>query len=343
MTRFFTAGALALCAIAAPAQVHAQAAQQRTLEVPAQSAWQHALTSMILPPQAGGLTRSQVADLGAEELDILAQYAGPDGTVATVYLFRTGVPDVALWFDRAAFAISVSPQYGLAGAALPAPTPFMRPGATIASGLRVALDLNAASLRSTALAVAPLGSHLLKIRLSSGGLDRAAIDARMTRFIEDLRWPAAAAAESAAAPVLPCAAPLRLRRARLVRMDIGDSLLAALSGMPREPKDDGPRPVFCREPGATAQYGVYRPGGSRQAYLVALGDAGIALSLGQAISLTQLTGGGGGPRRISMTLLDRSSTGVLPSFDRLPPLAQAVSVAFSGRGPGISVSTTPGN
>ena len=49
--------------------------------------------------------------------------------------------------------------------------------------------------------------------------------------------------------------------------------------------------------------------------------------------------GGSGGRRYAMTLQGRDTTTVLPSFNRLPPPEQAVSVALNSRGETISVST----
>ncbi|HEY0013753.1 MAG TPA: hypothetical protein VGB79_12980 [Allosphingosinicella sp.] len=334
------AGAGVPVAAGAQAQAPAPQARGRVLAVPARSSWQHAETQMILPPQVAGLARGEIKDLGRAEMDVLASYGGTDGVFVTVYLFRTGLPDAALWYDRAAAVISFQPEYGLAGAALPAPTAFVRPGAAVASGLRTATDLSGGPLRSTAVAVAPLGgNHLLKIRISAQSLDRAALDALLGRVIEGLRWPAPAPDERAAVPIGACAEPLRLRNARVLRPDMTESLIDALTGVAAAQPDPDRRPtVYCREAGSGLQYGVYRPNASRTSYVIALGDAGIALSLGRAISLEALTGGGG-RSRVGMTLLERASTSVLLSFNRLPPPAQAVSVAMSGQGSGISVST----
>lgn len=309
----------------------------RDLIVPANSAWQHAETQIILPPRVTGLTRSGLRDLGEGEMDVVVQYeGGADGVFATVYLFRTQSADVPLWFDRALTAITTRPEYGFAGAA-PAPTPFTRPGAAVASGLRATVDIAGAGLRSTGIAVAPLGPFLVKVRMSSATLDRAALDERLSRFVEGLRWPAAVAGERAAAAILPCPEPLRLRNARLVRTEAADTLMDAISGVVvAEREDRPPPPVYCREPGATLEYGVYRPNRSRDSYLIALNDAGIALSVDEAV-LAALLGQGGG-RRYVMTLLGRDSTSVLPSFNRLPPPGQAISVAFGNRGDTISVS-----
>ena len=331
--------AFALLALAAAPPARAQPAQPRVLAVPANAAWQHAATQIILPSQIAGLRRGDIHDSTAGELDVVAGYdSEAEGVAATVYLFKTQTPDVALWFDRALTAILLRSGWGLEGAAPPNPAGFARPGAPLASGLRASLDVGTPEVRSTALAIAPLGDFLVKIRLSSARLDRAGIDALMTRFIEGLRWPAAAGSERAAVPVAPCPEPLRFRRARVVRTEASDVLMTLLSSAVVAQRE-GPPPVHCREPGSTAQHGVYRVEGSRDSYLVALGDAGVTLSVGQALDLGALSGGGGGARRYSMALLDRGTTSALPSFNRLPPPEQAMSVAFGNHGPVISVTT----
>lgn len=324
--------------VAQPAQ--AQQAQPRVLAVPAAAAWQHAATQIILPPRVAGLRRGEIRDSTAEELDVVADYDNAaEGVAGTVYVFRTQTPDAALWFDRALTAIQLRPGWGLEGAAPPAPTGFARPGAPLASGLRASLDVGTPEVRSTALAIAPLGDFLVKVRLSSARLDQAGLDALLTRFIEGLRWPAAAATgERAAVAIAPCPEPLRFRRARVVRSDASDVLMTLLSSAVVAQRE-GPPPVYCREPGASG-HGVYRVEGSRDSYLLALGDAGVALSVGQALNLGALTGeGGGGGRRYSVTLLDRSATSALPSFNRLPPPDQAIALVFGNFGPVVSIST----
>ncbi len=202
--RFILAALIAL----APAPLAAQQpAEARALAVPANASWQHARTSMILPPRSAGLARGPVRDNGEDERDVIAQYGGDsDEAFATVYLFQTGVPSAALWFDRALVPIMLRPEYGLQGASPPVPNAFARPGATVASGLRASVDLSVPQLRSTAVALAPLGDFMVKIRMSSGRLDRAALDAMLSRFIDGLRWPAESGRPAAAAqPIAPCA------------------------------------------------------------------------------------------------------------------------------------------
>lgn len=326
-----------------PAPVAAQSGA-RTLDVPASAAWQHAESGTILPARIDGLTRTEIRDNGGEELDVMASYGNEEeGIWVTVYLYKTQVPDVALWFDRALTTLLARPEYALGAAPAPEPAAFTPPGAANPSGLRVALDVAGTDVRSTSVAIAPAGGFQLKVRMSASRLDRAALDERLSRFIAGLRWPAEAApAARAAVPIAPCPSALRLRNARLVRVEMADTLMDALGGVALSDENRTP-PVYCREPGpAGAAYGVYRADASRDSYLIALNDAGIALSLQEAIDFAALTGGGSGGRRIAMTLLDRGATAVLPSFNRLPRPEQALAAANEG-GSTLSVTTRSGN
>ena len=326
---------------AGPQPIRAQQAQLRTLSVPANAAWQHAETGMILPAHVAGLTRGAIRDSTDNEMDVIADYVDDaNGLVGTVYLYRTMTPEVALWFDRAATVIQLRPGWHLENAPLPTPTAFARPGATIASGLRAAIDVNVPEVRSTALAIAPLGANwLLKVRLSSASLDRAGLDERLTAFIQGLRWPAEGAPGRVAVPILACTSPLRLRTARVVHTDMTGNLMDAVGGV-MVAEHPGAAPVYCREPGATIEQGVYRPGGSTESYLIALGDSGMAFSLASAIDLSAIMGGSSGGNRIAMTLLGRNGSSVYPSFNRLPPPEQAMEVA---RRTGSTISVTTGN
>lgn len=294
------------------------------------------------------MSRGEIRDSTADELDVNAVYREEtDGLTATVYLYETMTPDVPLWFDRALFEIRQSPEFGLSGTPEPVLTAFTRPGSAIASGLRTAMDTHGGGTTSTAVAIAPLGTWLVKVRLSSSRLDRAALDDRLTRFIAGLRWPAPAApaataggtedaavpvlVERVAVPVLACERPLQLRPARIVADDMSQAIMSSVSGMvAARGTIEGRAPVYCREPGATIDHGVYRPNAATDAYMIALGDAGIVVSLSRAIDLSSLIGGrGGGSNRFSMTVLARDETAVYPSFNRLPPPEQALQVVLS--------------
>ena len=329
-----TAIAALLAALPRPAQ-----AENRVIEVTPTAAWGHAETGMILPSRVGGLVRTRIEDSTQYEMDVAVTYADRDEQmVAVVYLYRIGAGDVPVWFDRAVGSIILSQQ----GAPYPAITPFTRPGASVASGLRAAMTDNVAGMRSTAVAVAPLGSgYLLKVRMGSARLEPAALEERLGAFVTALRWPAEAAGTRAAVPVEPCPSPLRLREARIVRTDGANVLMDSIIGtMQPEPGQHAPPPpVYCREPGATVERGVYRPDRSRDSYLIALSDSGLAVSVGEALDIAALSGQASGGRRFAVTLWERNASSAYPSFNRLPPPDQALALVRNGS----PLSTTSGN
>lgn len=326
---------LLLLTLAAPATAQPE---PRPIAVPAGSDWRHAATGMLLPAAANGLSRAEVQDSGSAELDLVATYINRDeGVIALVYIYRTMTPNVALWFDRALAPIVL--QQGAVAA--PGISGFIRPGASAASGLRAALPDNVAGMRSTAIAVAPLGDWLVKIRLGSNRLEPAALNERLSAFVAALGWPAEAGTARPAAPVAPCATPLRFRNARIIRTQVEDMLMdsVATSIEPEEQEESGPPPIYCRERGATAERGVYRPNSATDQYLLAIGDAGIAIAVGEALDLSALLGDGRSRRRYSVILLERNSSAVFPSFNRLPAPEQVLALVRSGS----ALSTTVGD
>jgi hypothetical protein len=126
---------------ATPARAQPQP-QPRTLEVPANASWQHAETGLVLRPSVGGFRRSSIQDSSAEELDIMATYQLAEGGItATVYLFKSRVPDAAVWFDRAVEIIRLRPEYRVPAGQQLSAQGFTLPGRQVATGPYTALDL----------------------------------------------------------------------------------------------------------------------------------------------------------------------------------------------------------
>lgn len=258
--------ALAFLALVAGLSAPATGASPRTLEVPATAGWQHAATSMVLPARAAGLTRGPILDRTNAEQDVSAEYGGEDGLTTTIYIFQTPLADVPLWTDRAIAAIVLRPGFELDPGVMPAATPFARPGATVASGLRAALPLKAAGLTSTSVALVGWKDWIVKVRMTSSRLDPAALDARMTAFMQALRWPSEEKSARPAASISICSDTLVFKKAKLVRADMGDALMDGIIGTVESEqveKGEAKPAVYCREPGPLGTYAVYRPGGSR--------------------------------------------------------------------------------
>lgn len=308
----------------------------RDLAIPADKSWQHAHTGMILPSRLAGLPRAGVRDFGTEELDVVGTYAAPEGVTASVYIYKSMIPDAPLWFDRADAAIRLrNPNAVAAGA----PAPFAFPGAAAPSGLRTSYQVGSPGPRSTAVAVAPVSEGwLVKVRISASALDRAEIDEKLSAILAGLRWPKEESLSRAAAAIEPCASPLVTKKAKVVKPDMAQMLLdLTASTLVAEGKAEGPPPVYCREPGPPASNAVYRANGSEDSYVVALGDSGIALGVGPSLSIDGI---GSGRKSYSLLRYGRNDTSALPSFNRLPPPEQAIATAMGGGGGGLSISTS---
>ena len=334
MKRLFLLLLLVLAPVAGVAQP-----QLRTLEVPPRATWQHAETELRLPPTIAGADRVDIRDSTSQEMDIIAAYGAiAGGEEATVYLYRSSLPDTALWFDRALAVLQLRSALGRPAGA-PQLERFTPPGHGRATGLLATLDLQG-QYRSTGLLVAPVAPNwLLKIRITSARLGAVELRTRLESIARGIQWPAPEGELREPTLVVDCPEPLRLRRARVNAPDMGDALIAGLMGAAATVRVPDAATAYCRDPGATLEFGVYRSVGSSDSYILTLGDSGIAASLGPAVTMADLDAG---ERRrgtpVSMTLLDRARAGTWPNFDRLPPPQQALQ-ALRQSGPMVSAST----
>ena len=197
----------------------------RELAVPARSGWQHRDTGLILMSRLAGLQRTGLSDTTQSEHDVAAQFTAPDESViASVFLFKPAIADVALWFDRGATTLQANEVFRGAAPVSAAPIGFAAGGAPVASSLRQVYTKATGPYRSTALAVMPLGEWIVAVRMSAKSLSADELDAGLMQLIGAIRWPAgtpAAAAPPApalaAVPVMACAAPLSFRKAKALK------------------------------------------------------------------------------------------------------------------------------
>ena len=302
--------------------------RMRPLDVRATAGWQHAQTGLILPSQIAGLARGGIQDSGTEELDVAAQYAGgADDLVATVYLYRSQIPSVPLWFDRARTVLEQMPHYGLNGGDRRPATAFALPGSGVATGLRITYPVAANGLTSTALAIAPVNGWIVKVRLSSRSLAPTQLDQRLGEFLSGIGWPKAnAPAQAAVRPIEACPTSLSYKRAKLLKPDMAGTLLGSLGMVLAASKTAGPPPTYCRDSKAELTYGVYRAAGSNSGYVLALTDAGRAIGVHQALSLDNKK-----KPPFAVTLMELGHSSVFPSFDRLPHPTQVMEMLAKTR------------
>ncbi len=315
----------------ATASTTTPAAAQSTLEVPANAGWKHAQTGIVLRSTLGGYARVDIRDSSQTELDVMATYGSTDRTTVTVYIFRPALSSVPVWFDRSETQILARDVYGNA-APQGQPLAFTPPGASATSGLRRVYLPSKGPFKATGLAIMPLGEWLVAIRVSSTELDTAALDAKMSDLIAAIGWPVQPAASPAAVPIAVCATNLSYSRsAKLKKPNMGSALLGGmLMGVISDTEKAKPEtvtaaPALCRDGAATTQYGVYRRLDATDSYTMALGDAGITISVTPGIQLDKKDPG----YRLTLGMLDK--TMVYPDFDKLPSPDKAFEAVRTNR------------
>ena len=276
-----------------------------------------------------GLPRVALTDSTDAEWDVAAQFNDPAvATSATVYIFHAAVPSVAIWFDRAAFALLHRQSFGGAAPASPV-TSFAVPGSAVPGGLRRVFRPTRGPYKSSGLAVMPVGEWMVAVRLSSTEFDPAALDARLAALVTEIGWPAPSTpatgspAPGIATVVAPCTDRIDFHQAKLRKPDLSQALLGSLlaANSAKTTSVSGGTTPWCREGDGRDNYGIYRKAGATNSYMLALGDAGRSADVFPGLALSGMPATGG----YTVTLADVDGSVVTyPSFDALPKPEQVL-------------------
>ncbi|KPF61789.1 hypothetical protein IP88_15515 [alpha proteobacterium AAP81b] len=307
---------LTLLMSAAPA-----AAEPVPIAVAPDATWRHGRSGVAIPPTLAGLSRSEIKDLSSDQSDVAAAFGAPGGGIATLYIYRPGTGDVPLWFDMARRAIEQRPEWNAAAAS---PRAVAAVGEA-RDGLGIVYAAADGRRRATALALAPAGPWIVKLRVTADNADPAAVEATLLAALRGLGWPAERVARSEAMPVAACATPLTFRTARLRRANSANSLgellvgltIAGIAGKDEKPKADEKPVVWCRD--AATDAAVFRADGASDGYLLAVNDAGSAVLVDNSAS--KLMGSG---RDWGVSLYQQGSVYAFRGFTGLPSPAQAL-------------------
>lgn len=293
------------------------------LPADANKPFRHANSGLTFPVALIGLPRSDGHEYVKPELDVAFRYVAPDGAEElTVYAYRATAGSPAIWFDAAIRSIEQRQAFGRK-TRIERPIGFAPPGQSVASGFKAAWTLSNGPLRSTALAIVPMGEWLVKLRYSSRAYEGASLMTRLDAAILELGWPTVPAA-SAAEPITECSTPLKLGGvSKPVKTDGAAALIDAMMALDREKvvKPDAPKaaPVsWCRDSTVVAPVPIYRPNGTSDAYLGSLSDSGQAVwvrpSLAGLIPKNK-------PSWV-VSIVRAGETINYPGRDRLPPPTQ---------------------
>lgn len=295
--------------------------------------WKHAETGIELPANAGGFRRDEGFDFGKTNSDVAFQYRDQaTGTLATVYYFRAGLPDVSIWAERVADTIvereDTYGRFDQAGRRWVLYTPTS--GGTD-SGIRFVYPVSGKEFSATGAAFEQHGDWLLGVRISSQKLDPAGLEARLAQLVSDLAVPAGKHLPFPAYAIQPCTEMLVIKPAKPVKAgSTNNSIGAALvnSILPETAKDGEPRKVtYCRDQPPGRQMGVYRPNAARDSYVIAIGDGGIAISANRDAGAELM----GEKPRFGVTLITNDEQIGFALFQSLPSPAQAIEAVSSGR------------
>lgn len=320
------------------------AAQQapHAIEVKAGDAFRHAHSALGFPERVGGLTRTRVLELEQDQLDVVADYGTPEqGEVLTFYVYRNVSADVPVWFDRARWMIEHRDSLGKAEAAEAGA--FAPPGRTEPVALAASYALSGTDFRSTAVALLPLGEWYLKLRASSRSRSPAELLAAMKGALAELRWPQDLAPAPAAVPVQACTGPLSLageaKPIRTGEKSGADTLMSSILGgvivndVKAKAQPGERRPTWCRDSFQTMEAGAYRADNAADSYLLAVADAGRAISAepDPAGLLAALERKKAKKQSYVVEFVLLPQTLMSVPYDRLPPPEQAIAIIREGK------------
>ena len=316
--------------------------------------WAHKATGIVLPPSLAGLPRTRLAWFSAPDVDIASEYWSADGNeTITVYLYRNVSGSVPLWADRARYYIQNLPdKYGTVTAG--GLRPFTPRGQRVASGMMESYQLGKWG-KSSALAVIPFNGFYAKMRVTSKTRDVAGIEALLWQAVNAFDW-SSKTAQIPAVAVIDCAAPLAARapargiegQDRMMAGLLGGLFASVVSSRPDKGAAPSAPTVYCREPGAaTLTYGLYRADASAEHYMMALHDAGRAITVGRnglaeliKSEIAESDGKKDAQPRYTVSFVHMDKTETFSDFDSLPLPDQAIEHVQTSRA--VSVTGTWG-
>lgn len=315
-------------------------AQPKPVEIAPDKDWEHTWTPMTFPARLGEFERSEVFQFQERESDISANYLDAAGSVLSLYIYRPGVSDASIWHDRALVSLGANDvMFGTEGVQGKRSASFKPAGHDIESGILTVLTSNG-DFRSTGVALYSHGNWLVKVRLSSRGLDPDGLEALLRELLTQLPDLDNYAAHPAYL-IEACLDPMTYSNADRLRDDRTEAGLDSLMDVMVDLKelreatglDDAPYAQYCREGDGGAEGSIYRPIGMQDRYLIAFGDSGTSASVNPAKTLEEVLKEEDGVSNADKAHFAVShSTGThiryFMPFHSLPQPNQAVQVVF---------------
>lgn len=309
-----------------------------TIELPADQSWEHQWTNMEFPAEIIGLNNRRITQFEDKEGNVSAQYFDDDyQTVVSIYIFRPGNPDPSIWHDRGIAAIQANERMGPFDLDSRDTRQFVPPGGTTASGI-LSVFGGSGEYKSTAVALFRADAWLVKIRVSSVAWAQERMSSEVDAIIRQLPE-MVGVHEQASYPIKNCTTSIDFMDASradpaeidMMQLGIASGILGA--GDLAELKDETePEKVYCRQGDHKPQFGIYRPDGALDRYLMAFGDAGFSVDVakdnGVLPLLTENDRQSASPTYYTVSTADALITRQFLPFLGLPTPNQAATAAF---------------
>ncbi|MEM6475885.1 MAG: hypothetical protein AAF687_06935, partial [Pseudomonadota bacterium] len=258
--------------------------------MPDNATWEHDWTEMEFPPNIGTFERMRVSAFEKRQTNVSASYyEQATSTFLTIYAYRPGNPNPAIWFDRTLVAINVrSDDFGKIDLDDLKVGTFVPPGGSVESGQYAVTKVQGRAI-STAAAIYRAGEWLIKVRISSERLNVGELETLTKSTLAGL--PALEdVSDNPAYFVEQCSNTVNYSRAEPVARGGNEGMAAALmlaSSLSGLDEDAGPsKPVrLCREGPRAKEYNLFRPIDDSAGYTVAIGDAGSSIEVSEISDL----------------------------------------------------------
>ncbi|MEL7199744.1 MAG: hypothetical protein AAGL10_15645 [Pseudomonadota bacterium] len=341
-------GAMAAAALLAFAAAPSNA--QRPIEIDIGASWEHPHSGITVPATLGEIDRGRATEYAPDFLNIGFSFRseGPYEELS-VYIYRRTNGGVPVWFEQARTGIEIRDIYTGANLAFGVEQ-YGWPGAEGWQGQRAIYSLpETPDIASTGLALFSVDGWLVKMRASSETRSPEELAALMDQAFAELTPPDPSTPQEPAIAVVDCEEKLKFKKAKDAKQDGAASLLGALLGgvvADKMAEADGETPTqaqpavaWCRDASISPMQVAYRANASTDAYLIALNDSGMGVSVGPDMA-AQLFAEEGKKSKIpyAITVITDTQRINFVSQNRLPSLERVLEVINANRTTG-SVST----
>ena len=338
--------------IVAVIAISVSAAAQKKLEIDPQTQWEHPHSQIVVPTELAGLPRTDATEFAPDYLNVSFAYQRPDSPdYISLYIYRNTNGGVPVWFEQARRSIESRNVY--ANPTLHSDiAPYNWPTQPNWIGLRAFYDTpDSTQSASTGIALFSIDGWYVKIRATSNTRSAPDLSLLVDDALRGIVLPAAQIRQTAPVPVSQCAKELEFKKkAKDAKVDGGSALINALLGSVTldETKESdaemasGEDPVtWCRDSKLGGNQVVYRADGSENSFLIALGDSGMAVSVGPDLGAALLgPASGSSKKKYSITVItDNRRINYVPQ-NRLPSYNRVMEIINADRV--VSSSTTWG-